>query len=82
MKSNITRDLSDLVVLEYMPDYIRGSHRAAGNWGSYPHNGAKRCVVDHVTAEELVNDDSDGYNSIVDGADIADYPMLNNGELS
>lgn len=28
--------------VEYIPTYLRDAHRAAGNPGSYPHNGAVR----------------------------------------
>jgi hypothetical protein len=56
---------SDLVVLERMPDQHRGSHRAAGNWGRYPGNGAERTVVSREWAEQAVEEDEDGYDHIV-----------------
>ncbi len=74
MTTSPTRDLSDLVVIEHMPDHHRASHRAAGNWGVYPHNGAERRVVDRVTAEEMA--EGDEYDHIVEDADVSRYPML------
>lgn len=35
-------DADDLVTVEWMPEHLRSSHEAAGNWGEYPHNGAER----------------------------------------
>jgi hypothetical protein len=34
-----------LTLIERMPAHLCASHRAAGNWGDYPHNGAVRVVV-------------------------------------
>lgn len=39
------KSYNDLVLVEHMPDCWRASHRAAGNWGSYPHNGAERYLT-------------------------------------
>lgn len=64
------RDCTD-VVIEIMPDQHRGSHRAARNWGSYPHNGAERYRVDAGIAENLCEDDE--YNHVVKGADPEEY---------
>lgn len=50
-------DEDDLVTIEEMPDYLRGSHRAAGNWGSYPHNGATRRKVSQQEADEIIESD-------------------------
>lgn len=71
-----SRDIEDLVVLERMPDHLRGSHRAAGNWGRYPANGAERTVVSREWAEQTVEEDSDGYDHIVRDArpdDVSHY---------
>lgn len=57
---------SPLVIVETMPDHLRGSHRAAGNWGVYPHNGAERLIRFRDEAQELVDNDPDGYASIVE----------------
>lgn len=35
----------DAVEIEWMPEHLRESHRAAGNSGRYPHNGALRLRV-------------------------------------
>lgn len=55
----------DSVTIEEMPDHHRGSHRAAGNWGFYPHNGATRRLVSREEADEIVAADPDNYASIV-----------------
>jgi hypothetical protein len=53
----------DYVTIEEMPDHLRESHRKAGNWGSYPQNGATRRVVTREEAEEIEAEDE--YNHIV-----------------
>jgi len=55
----------ELVVLESMPAQHRSSHRAAGNFGVYPHNGAVRYVMPRVEAEEITDSDTDEYDHIV-----------------
>ena len=61
----------DAVLVETMPDDLRASHEVAGNWGSYPHNGAVRRVMAREDAEALCEDDD--YNHIVkDRADADD----------
>lgn len=39
-------------LIETMPDHLRESHRKAGNWGTYPANGAERSVVDESELPE------------------------------
>ena len=56
----------DTVIVETMPDQFRGSHRASGNWGVWPLNGATRIEMSRADAEELVAGDEDGYDHIVD----------------
>ena len=41
------------VVVEWMPEFRRASHEAAGNWGCYPHNGAMRLRVEYECADAL-----------------------------
>jgi hypothetical protein len=53
------------VIVEVMPAQYRESHRAARNWGVYPHNGAVRLVATREDAEALVAGDPDEYNEIV-----------------
>ncbi len=55
----------DEVILETMPDHLRASHRAAGNWGGYPHNGAERRTMSREEAETEIEEDADGYAHIV-----------------
>ena len=51
------------VLVETMPDQHRDSHRAAGNWGRYPDNGAERSILYRAEAEALC--DGDEYDHIV-----------------
>ena len=48
-----TGPASEMVVIEWMPEYLRASHEAAGNDGSYPDNGALRLRVNVECAERL-----------------------------
>ena len=59
-------DDSGMVTIEEMPDHHRGSHRAAGNWGRYPANGATRREVSADEAEAIIESDPDGYAHIVE----------------
>lgn len=54
-----TEQNSTYVLIETMPDHLRGSHRAARNWGVYPHNGSKRAVVTVEQAAALVDEEYD-----------------------
>jgi hypothetical protein len=58
-------DSDDIVVIETMPAQHRDSHKAAGNWGFYPHNGAIRKRLGRDEAEEICSADPDGYDHIV-----------------
>ena len=49
----------ETVVVEYMPEYYRASHVAAGNVGRYPHNGAVRIRCERSCAESIVEHDAD-----------------------
>lgn len=62
------RDAADpnMVTIEEMPDQHVASHRAAGNWGRYPANGATRSRVSREEAERIMADDEDGYAHIVE----------------
>lgn len=53
------------VILETMPDHLRASHRAARNWGVYPHNGAERTKMPRDEAERIIASDPDGYAHVV-----------------
>lgn len=73
---------TDPVVVERMPEHLRGSHRAAANWGVYPHNGAERVIVERADTEQWVYDDdldtyaaidADEYDHIVRPAAAADF---------
>jgi hypothetical protein len=61
---------ADAVVVETMPEHLRGSHRAARNWGTYPHNGAERRLMGRSDAEAAV--EGDEYDHIVRDATEAD----------
>lgn len=58
-------DDEGMVTVEYMPAHLRASHRAAGDWGVYPLNGAERVRMSLEDAEEAVAADEDGYDHIV-----------------
>ena len=58
------------VIVETMPEHLRSSHRAAGNWGVYPLNGAIRERLDLGEAEEIVETDEDGYAHIIEGTEL------------
>lgn len=66
-------EIADLVLVETMPEYLRASHRAAHNFGVYPHNGAAREWVSRDEAEALVDGDQDGYNRVIPHAPTARY---------
>lgn len=55
---------SETVVVEYMPEFIRASHKAAGNSGSYPHNGAVRVRVEKSCAD-LITESEPEWASVV-----------------
>ncbi len=54
-----------LVLVETMPEHLKESHRVAGNWGTHPSNGSERRWVSPQEAEEIIEEDSDGYAKIV-----------------
>lgn len=56
---------SETVVVEYMPNHVRSSHRAAGNRGSYPTNGAVRVRVEKSCADSIVESEPE-WASVVD----------------
>jgi len=49
----------DAVVVEWMPEWLRDSHAAAGNSGSYPANGAERLRCAPACAEALLESEGD-----------------------
>jgi hypothetical protein len=51
--------ISETVIVEYMPEHLRESHKAAGNSGSYPHNGALRIRVEKSCAGHIVKHDGE-----------------------
>ena len=50
---------ADYVIMETMPEWLRASHRAAGNWGTYPHNGAQRAIMLRDDAEDVIDHDDE-----------------------
>jgi hypothetical protein len=52
-------EISEMVVIEWMPKSIRSSHEAAGNSGRYPRNGSIRLAVHQDCAASIVDDDPD-----------------------
>lgn len=53
--ATVANGAHDLVVVESMPEHFRASHEAAGNSGSYPHNGAERVLMDRGNAEHFTD---------------------------
>ena len=45
------------MIVEWMPEWLRESHRAAGGIGSYPHNGAERIRCERSCSIRIVEDD-------------------------
>lgn len=48
-----TGPVSETVRVEWMPEYLRSSHEAARNAGTWPHNGSVRSRVHHECAEMM-----------------------------
>lgn len=46
---------ADTVIVEYMPEWLRASHEAAGNAGSYPANGAERFHLELNCADRITH---------------------------
>lgn len=51
--------VEETVIVEYMPEYLRSSHVAANNSGSYPANGSIRFRAAKSCADIIVHDDPD-----------------------
>ena len=47
--------IDETVVVEWMPEFLRSSHEAAGNSGVYAHNGAERIMMERSCAEGLAD---------------------------
>lgn len=47
-------DISELVLVEYMPYYLRDTHAAARNSGAWPTNGSVRVAIHFECAQRLV----------------------------
>jgi hypothetical protein len=69
-----TGPASDMVIVEYMPEYLRSSHEAAGNKGIHPHNGSARFAASKGCAEFLVEPE-DEWASIVEGEKVEEYAV-------
>lgn len=67
-----TGPIEEMVVVEYMPEYLRATHEAAGNSGSYPHNGSHRVAVCLECADLLIDED-DAWATVATGCSPADY---------
>ena len=49
----------DAVTVEYMPEYLRASYKAARNSGVYPHNGSVRLLVTPCCAAAMSRTDGE-----------------------
>lgn len=65
---------ADLVLVERMPEHLRASHEAAGNWGQYPLNGAKR-VLTVADPEDFEGDEYDRIIRDARRSDLDRYPI-------
>lgn len=54
---------SETVEVEWMPEYLRASHGAGGNSGSWPHNGAEHLTLQASCAESL----ADEWTTVIEG---------------
>ena len=54
-----TGDPRETVIVEWMPEYLRASHRAAGHAGRWPANGAIHLRCEQSCAELLTADEDD-----------------------
>lgn len=52
-------DPANVVIVERMPVWLRASHTAAGNSGTWPHNGAERLACTDDCASLLVDGDEE-----------------------
>ena len=57
---------SETVLVEYMPAQHRGSHRAAGNRGTYPANGAVLIRVSAECGDAMVEHDGEWCSIMAD----------------
>jgi len=62
---------ADMVLVEWMPEEHRASHTAAGNSGSYPHNGAQRAAVERSCGQRMVETDGGWARIVSDDAEPA-----------
>jgi hypothetical protein len=58
--------LSETVRVEYMPEHLRASHRAAGNSGAYPQNGATRKYVHPDCLALLLKSEGDEWVKVLE----------------
>lgn len=66
------RAAEGLYLIERMPEHLRASHGAAGNWGTYPMNGAERVCLAFVP-EGIEDDEYDHVVRDATAADVARY---------
>ena len=59
--------VDETVMVEWMPEYLRETHSAAGNAGTWPHNGAKRLRCEATCAERIVESEPEWAAVIVEG---------------
>jgi hypothetical protein len=60
-----------MVTVEWMPVHLRASHKAAGNSGCYPANGAQRIAVSLPCANAMIEHDGE-WVRIVGVKEVAD----------
>lgn len=68
------------VLVETMPDYLRESHRKAGNWGKWPVNGSERSRLPLDAADALVAAEPE-YDHLVSGSIVLEIEPEEDGDL-
>jgi hypothetical protein len=66
-------------LIEYMPECHRESHRAAGNSGRYPHNGAERVYVEGDIASDDLH--AEWAEIVKDGLRLEDIPEQDRDDI-
>lgn len=65
-----TGPVDQTVLVEYMPEYLRASHVAAGNRGVWPHNGSERLHLSAECAETWTRDDPEWVTRVEEAGDV------------
>jgi hypothetical protein len=70
-----------MVVIEWMPLYLRSSHLAGGNAGVWPHNGAVRIAVSKSCIDGCLRGDEEWCRLVTGGVDPGEYEWRAAGQV-